>query len=348
MPFASHQQPAYPGTAPGTRRRPATDAEQGLALLLVLLLIALLSTLTLRLIGITRAQRVDSAIYAIQVRLDAELLSGLNLALPLLHTNRRPLAADTLLDPWARLSGRELQQLLGREGIVLTIQDLSGRLQVNALVGRQTQQAARVRHEARQRELWQRLLTSGRFGAMTRDEVAALLDALTDWIDGDDEPRPAGAESDWYRGGAQGGYSCRNGALTSIEELLLVRGMTAELLHGTDGRPGLADSITVNGSDGRININTAPPEVLLALGLDAGQVRAMIDFRGDEANRARLMSPGWPSQVHAALPDDLVTIRSTAFLVRIETAEGIFQRFGEAVIQREASGEPLVLSWYLR
>ncbi len=71
------------------------------------------------------------------------------------------------------------------------------------------------------------------------EEVA---DAIIDWIDPDDNPRPFGAESQSYLGGTPS-YRCKNGPLDSVEELLLVRGVTPELLFGTDrNRNGIEDS----------------------------------------------------------------------------------------------------------
>ena len=62
------------------------------------------------------------------------------------------------------------------------------------------------------------------------DEIA---DAILDWIDADDTPRPSGAESDFY-GSLSPPYAARNGPPVTIEELLLVRGVTPELLFGLD------------------------------------------------------------------------------------------------------------------
>ncbi len=65
-------------------------------------------------------------------------------------------------------------------------------------------------------------------------------DAILDWIDPDDEAREYGAELDHYSGL---GYNCKNGALDTVEELLLVKGVTPELLYGADqNRNGLIDA----------------------------------------------------------------------------------------------------------
>ncbi len=72
---------------------------------------------------------------------------------------------------------------------------------------------------------------------MTED----VADAIVDWIDPDDDPRANGAESQYYQG-LSPSYRCKNGPLDSLEELLLVRGVTPELLFGTDtNRNGAPD-----------------------------------------------------------------------------------------------------------
>lgn len=60
----------------------------------------------------------------------------------------------------------------------------------------------------------------------------ALAAALRDFIDEDDTPRAEGAEQDYYSGLPRP-YTIRNGPLASLDELLLVRGFTPTLLHGS-------------------------------------------------------------------------------------------------------------------
>jgi type II secretory pathway component PulK len=64
---------------------------------------------------------------------------------------------------------------------------------------------------------------------MTED----VADAILDWLDADDEPRELGAEIDYYSG-LSPAYAPKNGPLETVEELLLVRGVTPQLLFGSD------------------------------------------------------------------------------------------------------------------
>ena len=68
-----------------------------------------------------------------------------------------------------------------------------------------------------------------------------LADAILDFIDGDDSPRTNGCESEYYNG-LSPAYPAKNSPLESLDELLLVRGVTSEYLYGEDfNRNGLLD-----------------------------------------------------------------------------------------------------------
>ena len=61
--------------------------------------------------------------------------------------------------------------------------------------------------------------------------TTSIADAILDWIDADSAPRPFGAEADYYRD-MEAPYRPRNGVPQCLEELLLVRGVTRELMYG--------------------------------------------------------------------------------------------------------------------
>ncbi|MEX0818154.1 MAG: type II secretion system protein GspK [Pirellulaceae bacterium] len=73
---------------------------------------------------------------------------------------------------------------------------------------------------------------------MTED----VADAILDWMDADDEPREYGVEFSDYYSTLSPPYEPRNGPLQTVEELLLVAGVTPELLFGADfNRNGMID-----------------------------------------------------------------------------------------------------------
>lgn len=66
-----------------------------------------------------------------------------------------------------------------------------------------------------------------------------IVDSILDWRDTDDLKRLNGAESDYYMS-LPVPYECKNGDFDSIEELLLVKGVTPEIFYG-----GLDQMVTV-------------------------------------------------------------------------------------------------------
>ncbi len=67
-------------------------------------------------------------------------------------------------------------------------------------------------------------------------------DAIMDWIDEDDDTREYGAEYDYYQG-LSSPYTPTNGPFNTVEELLLVRGVSPQLLFGADvNRNGMVDA----------------------------------------------------------------------------------------------------------
>jgi general secretion pathway protein K len=120
--------------------------------------------------------------------------------------------------------------------------------------------------------------------------------------------------------------------LQEIEELLLVRGVTPELFYGTyvpaeaaDGgtrlmrRGGLADCLSVYGSRDRVDVNTAAPAVLMALGLSPYAVDALVKRRTQAPLTAGevgsfLGGIGAPSDRLRTEGNTIVTFRATAQL----------------------------------
>ena len=97
---------------------------------------------------------------------------------------------------------------------------------------------------------------------MTQD----IADSILDWIDTDDQLREYGAESEYYSN-LTPPYLPKNGPLSTLEELLLVKGVTPALLFGSDinrnGRIDVDESANVNlpgvdNSDGSMNQGWSP------------------------------------------------------------------------------------------
>ncbi|HSV98204.1 MAG TPA: general secretion pathway protein GspK [Spirochaetota bacterium] len=62
-----------------------------------------------------------------------------------------------------------------------------------------------------------------------------IADALIDWVDIDDSRFPYGAESSDYYLAQPRPYRAKNGAMDSIQEMLMVKGITPEIYYGLGG-----------------------------------------------------------------------------------------------------------------
>lgn len=102
-----------------------------------------------------------------------------------------------------------------------------------------------------------------------------IADSILDWRDGDALYRLNGAEDDYYQA-LNPPYKARNGRIETVEELLLIRGITPDYYYGHPERSpdgtlaykyGLSRYFTVYStrSMNRINVNYAPLPVLLSI-----------------------------------------------------------------------------------
>ena len=117
----------------------------------------------------------------------------------------------------------------------------------------------------------------------------SLADALLDWRDPDDVPRPHGAEREWYA--ARNRRAPRNGPFADPAELRWVRGFDSATVRRLEALLTTSGEIAVD-------LNAAPAEVIASLpGLDAQAVamilarRAAAPLRSTEALLALLPQP---------------------------------------------------------
>ena len=101
------------------------------------------------------------------------------------------------------------------------LSDESGKLNLNTLVA--WQQAGTIPDD-----------DTARLALMSiPDMTAEIADAILDWIDTDQVMRANGAEVDYYQG-LNPPYPTKDNALDTLDELLLVKGITPQLLFGED------------------------------------------------------------------------------------------------------------------
>lgn len=314
-----------------------------------MLLLSALTVLTFYLHRKTTAEAVVGEAFKHQVRLRAVADSAVRLGLAILGQQSGGETVDTLLDPWANVKKEALADLFAEGAAELAIVDLSGRFQINSLVAspKSKKQASRrpTLQEEEARRVLLRLLTGGDFAIGGEVEARQLIDALVDWLDADDRESEWGAESSYYRS-LEPSYGCRNGPMRYSEELLLVRGMSRELFTGTRNSKALADYVTVYGSDGRININTAPLPLVKSLhaDLDTALLARFEAYRRDLRHRSLLVDPAWYKNIggwpgHIVLYEDLLTTQSVFFQVSALARHGVFEKTAEVVTEKVGRSE---------
>ncbi|MCD6184298.1 MAG: general secretion pathway protein GspK, partial [Deltaproteobacteria bacterium] len=112
---------------------------------------------------------------------------------------------------------------------------------------------------------------------LDESEKDTIADSIMDWRDKDNLHRINGAEDDYYQS-LDDPYECKDEDFDAIEELLLVKGVTADIFYG-----GLESMVTIYTQTDKININAASWEMLIALpGMTEAAAREIITFRGEK------------------------------------------------------------------
>jgi general secretion pathway protein K len=297
--------------------------EKGVALVLTLVVIALLVSLV---VDFSYTMRVD-LILAANMRDETKALyavrSGVELARVILQEDDPDY--DALDEDWALFDEHPGFIAKDDEGRFKgTIVDEASKFPIHTMVNDQGELVlARV-------DQLERI-----FALLDIDGV--LIDAIVDWLDSDDTAGPAGAEDSYYEG-LSPSYPCKDGPLASVEELLLVKGMTEEILYGDGEQEGLMQHLTIY-SDGLVNINTASSVVLQSLSgeIDEGLAQTIIDYREEEPFRGideLQIVPGMTEAIYNAIKDRITTQSSTFSLKAEGQVRGI-KKVIFAVLKRD-------------
>ncbi len=272
------------------------DRERGQALIIVLLIVAILAAVVVEFAYTTRvniditARMRDS----LQARRIAIAALEIEKSILLSDMNTSPTADYAVVGEfnknaqlWSQIASFPLPVMIKDQTIGIMrgmISDEAGKFDINALIGSDTLTANQTLDG-----ICRRL-----FEALKIDP--SVVDAIEDWIDSDELPRPNGAESDYYSS-LDPPYMAKDAPLDSITELKMIKGIDAKVfnaLMGITGQPGeipppdAMDSpiLTVFPkyynpvSSFKINVNTASPILLKAMyNLDNSQVQDIVSAR---------------------------------------------------------------------
>jgi len=337
---------SFSPTSPCKRPRPVTVAgreEKGVALILAIMAVFLLSVAVLNTkAGVDLAQEI--AVSAAQ-ETRAFYLARSGLALVREALAEDDSKVDSYQDDWAAANRMGAIPIADIGWAIGQVADEEGKFNVLDLVNEdgetdEDSNAAALRLE----DLLEIL-------GLPQSRAVEIVDSLIDWMDFDGSVTGSGAEEPYYSALASP-YSCANAKPPSLEDLALVKGIGPVLLHSGEGEvPSLEKFLTVHGEKKggdkfrRINLNTAPLEVIMALSPE-------IDERlAEEIIESRVSEPfDNPTEVKdvPGFPGDEFYSNELAFLIKVASdhfsatvigetpsassrAYGVFERQGNSV-----------------
>jgi general secretion pathway protein K len=126
-------------------------------------------------------------------------------------------------------------------------------------------------------EMWNAVL--GACGVEDEAERVAIVSAILDWQDADSLLHIGGAEQDHYDS-LTPPYACKNAPLESLEELMLVRGITPRLFRGDGETPGLCQFVSLEGKSARLDVNSAAPATFrIVRGITPDEIARLVALR---------------------------------------------------------------------
>jgi general secretion pathway protein K len=237
-------------------------SHRGIALLMVLWILTILMVLALSLSFMVRTEK--NATLSFKNGIKGKFLAEAGIARGIMEIFYRDQYKNLSVEfeetkVW-KTDGTPYNGSLGNGSYTVRITDESGKVDINS---------------ASDVVLKNLLVNTG----IPTEEADVIVDSVMDWRDPDDLHRLNGAEDDYYLS-LPNPYKAKNNNFDLLEELILVRGVTYEVLYGTNERQGILDFLTVHSHTQGINVNAAPKEVLMAIpGMTSEIADSILTFR---------------------------------------------------------------------
>lgn len=225
--------------------------ERGVALLLALLVLTILTALILEFDAEARREYRAAAAFRDDYKADMLTRAAVQAARAvllqdLLREKMTGQKYDGPTDIWAMPIKN---YAIGDGFLTAQIQDETGKFNLNDLASTSGGDIAQKKRILRAKRLFELLRVNPN-----------LVDALIDWMDQDEVPQPAGAESLYYQS-LRPPYRSANSPLPGPGDLRLIKGFTPEIIER------ITPYVTVFPQEGGapMNVNTADPIVLQTL-----------------------------------------------------------------------------------
>jgi len=290
---------------------------RGMALLLVLVVVALMTALLTDLSFSTMVDMRLTETFRDSTRAYYLAKGGINAGRMILQADEN--RYDSRDEPWSK---GVINYPVGEGSVTVLIDDMGGKLDINRMVIGSNPQAIQV-------DRFYRMLVAREIDSLA--DPAELTAALIDWLDTGDQPYReirtdgqslpvSGAEDVYYQSLSQP-YHCKNGPLETLQELTLIKGFTPQIVRQ------ISPDLTVNGSVA-VNINTASAEVLMSLDLQISRTTAedIIGYRQEQPIKDI-------SQLEKVLPaDDYVVLKTLANLDQLGTTSQTYRIESSAMV----------------
>lgn len=247
------------------REKGFLQKESGFALIMVLWVIIILMVIVMSFSVLAKTESRAALFFRDTLAENLLAQAGLERAVLEIYYRQENLNKTVVPDggETLRVDGTAIEGDVGDGRYVVRIFNEAGRINLNAM------------NEGNKIILDNLLVNLG----VAKETADTIVDSALDWMDKDVLHRLNGAEDDYYQS-LPNPYRAKNGPFDTVEELLLVKGMTPDILFGTKEHKGLIHFITVYGDASKINVNFAAKEVIMALpGVSEDRAARIIDRR---------------------------------------------------------------------
>ena len=314
----------------GVLRSIARDDERGVALLLALLVLALLVALILEFDTDARREYRDAAAFRDNFKATVLTRAAVQAARAVLQQDHlRDRQTGQVYDATTDLWAFPIEKYAIGDGLMTAqIEDERSKLNLNDL-------AAGVDPNVKKTKM---LRLKRLFNLLQINPD--LVDAIADWVDADDIPEAAGAETVYYQS-LRPSYRAANAPLQTLREIRLIKGMTPEIVDK------LLHYVTVYPQEGesRVNINTADFLVLQSLDPRISQTMAGEIIQGRPFKTVQdLDRIGSFAEIAKELRLlSLYDVKSNMFSAQMTLTVNETTKSGAVVLQRdEATGNSMI------
>jgi general secretion pathway protein K len=262
-----------------TSKRVTQPSGRGIALILVLWIVVVLSMAALSLSLLTRTEALTTLAFKEELENKFFAEAGLRRGIMELFYRQANRNRQAVLEGFEvfQSDGRSYTAEIGDGHYRLRITEESGKINLNTLSENNGIILANL------------LMNNG----VPENTAAIIVDSILDWKDKDKLHRLNGAEDDYYQSLPKP-YKTKNADFDSVEELIFVRGMTGAILQGNRESKGILPFCTVFSNGDKINLDAAPIEVLKAIpGMTNEMIQRIVDYRELKPTERMQSIAGW-------------------------------------------------------